>query len=165
MAIAVHPDQISACIVAAWRVRGKARILVIDHRRGVDWLTKRARELAQKYRVPIVHDTNGAVTVEAEALARMRPRPKLLGQTFPNIKTAAALIIKEIEAGRLEHYDQDTLNDAARLAKKRSVGPTAWALGRQLPEHDIIDLEAAAMALRVYDENSNRVALKPSMAA
>ena len=166
MAMAVHPDQISACIVAAWRVRGKARILVLEHRRGnLDWLTKRARELASKYRTPIVHDTNGPVTVEAEALARMRPKPKLLGQSFPNIKTAAALIIKEIEAGRLEHYDQESLNEAARLAKKRPVGPTAWALGRSRSEDDIITLEAAAMALRVYDETSNSGTLKPSMAA
>lgn len=166
MAIAVHPDQISACIVAAWRVRGKPRILVLEHRRGnLDWLTKRARELASKYRTPIVHDTNGPVTVEAEALGRMRPKPKLLGQSFPNVKTAAALIIKEIEAGRLEHYDQEPLNEAARLAKKRSVGPTAWALGRQRSEDDIITLEAAAMALRVYDETVTVAGRTPIMAA
>ena len=165
MAIAAHPDQHTACIVAVWRVRRKARILVLEHSAGVDWLSKRARELAVKYKTPIVHDTNGAVTVEVETLARMRPKPRLLPQTFPNIKTAAALLVKEVDEGRVEHFNQDELTSAIKLAKKRSVGPTAWALGRRNPEDDIICAEAAAMALRVYDETTGRRALMPSAAA
>ncbi|MEO8261643.1 MAG: hypothetical protein ABI566_03650, partial [Pseudolysinimonas sp.] len=43
MAIAVHPNQTSACIVAAWRVRGKARLLVIDYRTTIDWLSRSAQ--------------------------------------------------------------------------------------------------------------------------
>lgn len=165
LVIAAHPDQISGCIVAVWRVRRKARIMVIEHQAGVDWIPKRARELATKYRTPIAHDTNGAITVEVEVLARMRPKPRLLPQTFPNIKTAAALLVKEVEEGRVEHYDQEELNDAIRLAKKRAVGPTAWALGRKLPEDDIICAEAAAIGLRVYDDSQRRPALRPSQAA
>jgi len=165
LVIAAHPDQISGCIVAVWRVRTKARIMVIAHEAGVDWLPKRARELATKYKMPIAHDTNGAVTVEVEVLARMRPKPKLLPQTFQNIKTAAALLVREVEEGRVEHFDQEPLNEAIRLAKKRSVGPTAWALGRKLPDDDIICAEAAAIGLRAYDETQQRSALRPSVAA
>jgi hypothetical protein len=165
MAIAVHPDQQTACIVAVWRVRRKARILVLEHRSGVDWLPKRAKELAVKYKTGIIHDTNGAVTVEVETLARMRPKPKLLPQNFANVKTAAALIVKEVDGERVEHYNQDELTSAIRLAKKRSVGPTAWALGRRNPEDDIICAEAAALALRVYDETASRRSIMPSEAA
>jgi len=166
MAIAVHPDQLSACIVAAWRVRNRARLLVLAYEEGAaDWLPKRARELSTKYRVPIAHDTTGAVTVEVETLARMRPKPRLLPQSFPNIKTAAALLVKEVEQGRVEHYNQEPLTEAIRLAKKRSVGPSAWALGRKNPEDDITCAEAAAIALRVYDDTQQRPALKPSVAA
>ncbi len=149
----VHPEQTSATIVAVWRDdAGRAKVLVLD-RPSVTGLAKRIKTFAAKYpRAPIAHDTNGPVTVEAETIGRMRPKVRLAPQTFPNIKTSAALIIKEIEMGNVDHWDQPTLTEAARIAKKRSVGPTAWALGRVRPEDDIIDLEAIAIALRVFDE-------------
>lgn len=165
MAMVVHPDQLSSAIVAAWRVRGKARLLVLEYFDGTDQVGPRAVELSRKYRVGIAHDNLGAVMVEVEAIARKRPKPKLLPQSFPQIKTAAALLVKEVEAGRVEHYGQDPLTEAIKLAKKRPVGPSAWALGRKLPEDDIICAEGAAIALRVYDDTNTRPALKPSVAA
>lgn len=162
MAVSVHPDQRSAAIVAAWRdVDGLAHLLVLDHRRGVQWLADEALRLSRRYSVPIAHDVQGAVTVETEHLLRQRPRPRLLPQSFPNVKTAAALLVKEVDAGRVRHWGQDALDEAARLARKRSVGPTAWALGRGHAEDDIVCLEAAAMALRVFDDSQHRPALRP----
>jgi hypothetical protein len=161
----VHPEQTCSTIVAAWRDEdGHAKGLVLD-RPSVPALAKRVKLFAQKYpRVPIAHDTNGPVTVEAETIGRMRPKIKLAPQTFPNIKTASALIIKEIEMGNFDHWDQPTLNEAARIAKKRSVGPTAWALGRVRAEDDIIDLEALAIALRQFDDGP-RAAIMPRESA
>lgn len=156
LAMSVHPDQRSAAIVAVWRVEGFAHLLVLDHRRGVSWVADEALRLSRRYSTPIVHDVQGAVSVEVEFLQRQTPRPRLAPQTFPNIKTAAALLIKEIDDGRVRHYDQDPLSEAARLARKRSVGPTAWALGRGDAEDDIVCLEAAAMALRAFDDTPNR---------
>lgn len=152
LAIAVHPDQLSAAIVAVWREKDQAKLLLIDHRNGVNWLAGEAVRLSRKYRTAIVHDTTGPITVEVEAIERERPKPRLAPQSFPNVKTAAALLVKDIKSGKVDHFDQEPMNEAAKLAKKRSVGPTAWALGRKLPEDDIVSLEAAAMGLRVFDE-------------
>jgi len=127
----------------------------------VTWVADEALRLSRKYSTPIVHDVQGAVSVEVEHLNRQRPRPRLAPQTFPNVKTAAALIIKEIEAGHVRHYDQDDMNEAARLVVKRPVGPTAWALGRGDAEDDIVCLEAAAMGLRAYDDGGKRKAIMP----
>lgn len=165
LVIAAHPDQISSCIVAVWRVRRRVKVLVLDHRRGVDWLADEATRLSRKYHTPIIHDTNGPITAVVEAIARKRPKPRLLGQTFPQVKTAAALLINEIDAGRVDHWDQEELTNAARLTKKRSVGPTAWALGRnpKSPGDDIAPMEAAAMGLRVYDDRANRAPIRGSV--
>ena len=157
LVIAVHPSQTSACIVAVWREDGRAKLLELEHWQGrIDKLVPRAAELSRKYRTPIVHDTQGPVTVAAEALARIRPPVKLDPQSFPNIKTAAALLIKEIDNGNVDHFDQEKMTEAAKLTKKRGVGPSSWALGRSDDEHDIIDMEAAAMGLRVFDGMKER---------
>lgn len=157
LAAAVHPDQITACLVAVWRdIDGIACVLVLKHRTGTKWLNAEAKKLSLSYKTPLIHDTKGAVTVNVEEMRNMRPSPKFAPQTFGNIPTAAALIIREIEDGRLRHWNQDSLNEAARSAKKRPLGPTAWALGRGKDEDaDIIDLEAASLALRYYDEKLN----------
>lgn len=162
LVMAVHPDQISASLVAVWRDdEGRAHLGLLDHRRGVQWVAREALKVARKYNVPIVHDTQGAVTVEVEMLQRERPRPKLAPQTFPNVKTAAALLVKEVENGRVVHYDQPEMNNAAALVRKRQVGPTAWALGRAYPQDDIVPIEAAALGLRYFDDERPRPELRP----
>lgn len=157
LVMGVHPEQISASIVAVWRDDAdKAVLLLLDHRRGVDWVAKAAARLSRTYKVPIVHDTLGAVTVEVERLQRMAPRPRLEPQTFPNVKTAAALLVKEFNSGRLVHYNQPEMTNAAVLVRKRPVGPTAWALGRRDQLDDVVPIESAALGLRFYDAKPKR---------
>lgn len=154
MAVAAHPDQQSACIVAAWRDdAGVARLLLLDHQRGIRWLAAKSVSLSRKYSTPIVHDAFGAVLVEVEAMKRARPLPRMLPQNTRQITTAAGLLVKEFEAGNVKHYGQEELDEAARVAIKRRIGTgSAWGFGRAQQIDDIAPLEAAAMALRVYDE-------------
>ncbi|MFC5930210.1 hypothetical protein D6T64_05660 [Cryobacterium melibiosiphilum] len=151
LAIAASPNQAYASIVAAWREDGEARILLLDHRSGVKWLAPRALELARKYKVPVAHDTVGVVLVEVEELQRAKPRPRLQPQTFRNVITAAALLIKEIDTGNLKHYGQTVLDEHAAIVKKRMTGKTSWAFGRTDYDDDISAVEAASLALRAYD--------------
>lgn len=157
LAIAVHPDQTSACVVAVWRVRGKAHIFVQSYDTGVRWLVDEAVKVSRKHKTGIVHDNQGVVTVEVEALARKRPKPKLLPQNTREVVTAAGLLVKEVEGGRVKHYNQEPLNRAATLARKRKIGHSGWGFGRGIPEDDITPIEAAAMALRVYDDTKPEV--------
>ncbi|TFC94568.1 hypothetical protein E3T28_14800 [Cryobacterium sinapicolor] len=149
--ISAAPNQASASIVAAWRENGAGRILLLDHRDGVRWLAPRALELARKYKVPLVYDNFGVILVEVEALQRAKPRPRLEPQTTRQVTTAAGLLVKEIDTGNVGHYGQDDLSEAAAIVKKRKIGPTAWGFGRGEPDDDITSIEAASMALRVYD--------------
>ncbi|KQQ22882.1 hypothetical protein ASF48_07020 [Rathayibacter sp. Leaf299] len=153
MAAAVHPDQTFTAIAIAWRVNGVAHIAVREHRPGVAWLGQsvKANYLATKMATAV--DSQGPITVETEAMLRMRPKPKLIVQTMHNITTAAALLAKEVETKNLVHYKDDVLDSAVRVAGKRNIGDRGkWAFSRgDSPENDITALEAAAMALRQYD--------------
>jgi hypothetical protein len=152
MAMAVHPDQRCASIVAAWREEGLAYIGVLDARPGISWVSERAMQLSREYGVPIVIDSGGAGSVELEFMQRQRPRPKLAPQAWRDVRIAAGAFVKELNKGHVRHYDQDELNDAAKLVVKRKAGGSdGWAFGRRNATDDITPIEAAALALKVYD--------------
>ncbi|PPI28197.1 hypothetical protein C5D44_00210 [Rathayibacter sp. AY1B5] len=153
MAAVVHPNQTYAAVCLAWRVNGVAHVAVREHRPGVSWLggSVKANYLATKMGTAV--DSQGPITVETEAMLRMRPKPKILVQTLHNITTAAALLAKEVENKNLVHYKDDVLDSAVRVTGKRTIGDRGkWAFSRgDSPENDIIALEGVAMALRQYD--------------
>lgn len=160
LAIGVHPDQATACCLAAWRDdAGRAYIGVIDHRRGTRWLPDRAINLSRTYKTPIVHETIGAVLSEVQEIQQSRTKVRLVPQRTKDAITAAALLVKEIDAGNLTHFDQPIMNEAARMVVKRRVGLSgAWAFGPFGRDYsnDITVFETAAMALRYYDEMPKR---------
>lgn len=154
MAIVVHPLQLFSAIVAAWRVEDVAYILVLDHRPGLTWFKPKVKDLARKYpKLPIGHDSQGAVMVEVSALGRTRPRLNLVPRNTANIITAAGLLVKEVDEGNVEHWGQDVLTNAATIARRRDIGEKQWALGRPKGEDeaDIIALEGGSIALELYD--------------
>lgn len=156
LAISASPNQASASIVAAWRVDGRAHVVVLEHRDGVAWLAPQAAELARKYDVPIVHDNFGVVLAETEALRHAKPKVRLAPQTTKQVQTAAALFVKEVDTGNLTHYEQAELTAAVHRARKRKIGASGWAFGRADVNDDIAPIEAASMALRYYDENPRK---------
>lgn len=163
LVMVVHPDGLSAGLVAVWRDdAGVGHVLVLDHRPGSKWVAEEANRLARKYSTEIVHDTVSAVTVEVEWLNRQSPRPKLKPQTWSNVRTAAGLFVKELKAGKIRHYRQDSLTDAAKIVVKRPAGPNSWAFGRRHPDDDIILIEGASMGLRVFDDTPDRPKFKPN---
>lgn len=147
----VAPDQSTACIAAAWRVNDVAYVEIIDHRQGVDWLGPRLVELSRRYRVTIAHDTIGAALAESEWIQRQRPRPRLAPQTMKDVTTGCQVFMKELQGGRLRHFDQTSLNDAAARAAKRPLSENSWAWGRRLSGGDITPLVASTLALRAFD--------------
>ena len=109
------------------------------------------RELAHRYRATIGHDTVGAALVEAEALNRLRPRPRVAPLAYKDLSPGCARFMKELLEGNLRHFDQPSLNEAALKAVKRPLGENGWAWTRRNSGGDITPLVAATMALRTYD--------------
>lgn len=149
--LTVHPDQQSAALVAAWRdENGVAHILVDRHERGTDWV---APVLKTKERTPIAYDDFSPVAqVEVQKATRRTPKPRMEPRKTAFVKRSAALFLDDLNNGRIIHYNQGPLNRAAEVAIRRKVGAFGWAFGRSLAEDDITALEAAALALALYDE-------------
>lgn len=156
LAIAVHQNLGSASIGVAWRDElGRACVGLVDRRAATGWLRDRALQLARKYKQEIVHDSMGAILVEVEQLQRARPRPRMAPQKTADVATAAALLVKELDAGNLRHWNQPDLTLAAEVAVQRQLGNTkAWGFGRPAsdPDADITPLEVVSNALHHYDQ-------------
>ncbi|WP_141932506.1 hypothetical protein [Microbacterium sp. SLBN-146] len=157
-------------IVCVWRDEsGRAHIYLIDHRNGTTWLADAAARKSREYGVPVIFDKkSNTMRAEAEVMARMEPTPDLREQGFDDVTSAAALLVKEINQGNVVHYKQSPLDTAAKIAVRRKTGPASWAFGPPPKEYDSADisaLEAAALALRYYDENPAVESFGPILAA
>ncbi|PRY70204.1 hypothetical protein B0I08_101332 [Glaciihabitans tibetensis] len=162
----VRPDQLSACIVAAWRVDGKAHLLVLSQFAGVDWLYNSIRVLNKRFpRIPVVHDAKGNWNLaEVEKLQRARPRPRMEPQTWPQVTTAAATLKRDLDTGNVVHYQQDELIEAVKKVVKRGTATSAfWAFGMADQTDNVGAVVAASLALRSYDQIKPRVPVTPIM--
>ena len=157
VAVAVHPDLKCASMVAAWRDdEGRAVLLLIDNKRGVEWARTAATTFARKYKTRITYDSASPVLARfATGWERLKnPKPRLNPLGFMDVKKSAMLIVDEVDRGRVLHYRQPELDDAAKKVVKRKAGVNGWALGRdpKSPDDDITPIEAGALALLAYDE-------------
>ncbi len=140
LAFAVHPDGISASIIAAWRNEdGKAVPGLLEHRRGIEWVAAALVKISRKYTVPITYDSGSQqAALVVELLNRAKPRPKLDPRLFADVKKSASLVVDEVERGNVEHYRQPELDQAVQVTVRRGTKlSTAWALGRSEPNDDI----------------------------
>lgn len=158
LGVVAHPDQLISSIVAAWRDdEGRAVLLLLENKRGVEWLRKATPAYARKYNRAITYDSASPVLARfATGWERLRnPRPRLRPLGFMDVKKAATLIVDEVERGRVLHYRQPELDEAAKKVVKRKAGVNGWALGRdpKAPEDDITPIEAGALALLAFDEH------------
>ncbi len=154
LAYGMDRDGRHAAVIAAWRDDdGRAHLLNLLHRTGTDWVAEFVYEKATRLKVPVGYDTvNPYARSEADKLERAKPRVKLHPQTTREVATAAALIVDDAANGRVRHYRQKSLDDAVTKAVKRGFRQSMnWGIGPSHPEDDVSALEAAALALRLYD--------------
>jgi hypothetical protein len=151
-ALAVAATEQSGSIVAAWREDGEARLLVLDGRAGRAWLPTAARDLARRYRVPVVVDPRASMVMAdvAQRLEQLRPAPRVERQDYEAVAAAHERMVEEIRGGRVRHFGQDVLTGAALAVRKVQMGGK-WKFGRQSEDFDITAMQAATLALRFYD--------------
>lgn len=152
MAFGVGHGGAFSCMAVAWRDDdGRAVVALAEYEHGQAWLPARVNEYAERHaRVPIAHDSKGAVMVEAEKVRQERPRTTLQPQTWPQVQTSAMLLVREVHRGNLVHYGQAQLTDAALVASRRGE-ESAFAFGRPNADATIVAIEAASLARRLYD--------------
>jgi hypothetical protein len=151
-ALAVAATETHASIVAAWREEGEGRLLVLAHRPRRSWLPAAARDIARRYRMPIVVDPKSSPIMAdvKQRLEQLRPAPRIEEQTYEDVAAAHERIVEDILEGRVRHYGQDPLTGAFLAVQRQQMG-ARWKFGRATDEDDITSAQAATLALRYYD--------------
>lgn len=162
LAFEAELDGSGAAVVAAWRVRGRAHLLVLDARPGTSWVDSVVLPLSRRHRVPIGYDAHGAALDVADRLARARPAPTLQGLRLTEYVAACAALAADVVDSNLRHARQPDLDGAVTSAARRRIGDAGWGWGRRASSGPIAALVAATVALRVYDELPARTG-KPTM--
>jgi hypothetical protein len=158
-ALGVAASDDSAAIVAAWRdEHGQARIVQLDGRAGRAWLPSAARDLARRYRVPVVLDprSNTIMADVKQALEQLRPAPRLEVQDYESVAAAHERMKLEVERGTVSHYGQQSLTDAFLAVKRVQMG-AKWKFASMKEGIDITPAQAATLALRYYDSQPRAV--------
>jgi hypothetical protein len=154
-ALGVAASEDNASIVAAWRdSHGEARLVLLDHREGRAWLPAVARDLARRYRVPVVLDPRASQVMAdvKQRLEQLRPAPRVEVQTYEDVAAAHERILQEIDNATVRHYGQESMTTAFLRVKRTQMG-AKWKFGRINDADDITPAQAAILALRYYDAN------------
>jgi hypothetical protein len=151
-ALAVAATDSHAAIVAAWREQGEGRLLVIKHGEGRDWLPSAARDLAKRYRVPVVIDPQSSQVMQdvKQRLEQLRPMARMEIQRYEDVAAAHERMKLEIEQARVRHFGQEVLTEALLKVRRQQMGGR-WKFGRAGDEDDITAAQAATLALRYFD--------------
>jgi hypothetical protein len=156
-------NGLAASISAGWvdPVTGKHRIQLIDHRRGVRWLTEELARAAGKFpRVKIAYDPigqNAAVAMELQRVPKFRVA-QLKPLNLREMSAGAALIAQGLDAETLEISEDPDLRRHAENATWRDSGDNRL-FGRR-GGADISGMIAGAEALHTAVQTRPRQRLR-----
>ncbi|HEX6458794.1 MAG TPA: terminase family protein [Thermoleophilaceae bacterium] len=139
---ASHTGEISvgACWVEDTSAHVEEVWAGVDDAACVEWVVQRAGR-----RMPVVIDGQSPA-------ARMVPALKARGVkvhigSAADMAKGCGLLTSDVEAGRLTHADQESVNDAREGARKRAIGTAGgWGYDRSNPSVNIAPLVAVTLA-------------------
>lgn len=148
---AVGVDGMDTAITATAVLGAGVKVTeVIEHRPGIAWAPARMRELSAAWSAPFVVDRFGPSADLADRADRAGV--ELLDVRVAQMAAAASELYAGVvhrgpDGGRLPpvwlHRPHPSLDEAAELAAKRSIGDGAWTWGRRASAGSIACLEAA----------------------
>jgi hypothetical protein len=147
IAIDISWDRARAAIVACSRVGDYLPIEVIEAKEGVEWLTDRTIEIAERHRCPVVVDTGGPAA--AMHLILENNGIEVIPFAAKDVAMAAGSFYDNVRNKRICHLDDYRLNDAIKGATKRPIGER-WGFNRK-GNVDISPLVAASFAAWAVD--------------
>lgn len=144
-AIDMTPERSHAAIAVAGVWRGGTHVEVVDHRPGVGWVVKRAKELHAKHQPHCwVVDAGGPAGSLIKDLAEELD-VTIVSPKVREIGAACGQFYDAVTGQSLSHLDQAPLATALAGAQMRPLGD-AWAWARRGVGVDISPLVAATLA-------------------
>lgn len=139
---ASHAREIS--VGACWLEESSAHVeevwAGVDEPAAVEWIVARAGR-----RIPVIIDAKSTASSMIPAL-RAR-RVKVLTGNENDMARGCGLFVSDLEAGRLTHFDQESVNEAREGARKRAIGKAGgWGYDRTDESVNIAPLVAVTLA-------------------
>ena len=147
IALDISWDRARASIVAASSEGPYIPVEVIEAKEGVDWLTDRVIEVAERWNCPVVVDTAGPAA--AMHLILENRGIEVIPFAARDVANAAGSFYDNVRAQRIAHRGDWRLNDAVRGATKRPIGER-WGFNRK-GNVDISPLVSASFAVYAVD--------------
>jgi hypothetical protein len=147
LAIDISWDRQRASIVAASGEGPYIPVEVIESKEGVDWLTDRIIDIAERWRCPVVVDTAGPAA--AMHLILESRGIEVIPFAAKDVAMAAGSFYDNVRNQRICHRGDWRLNDAVRGATKRPIGER-WGFNRK-GNVDISPLVSASFAVFAID--------------
>jgi hypothetical protein len=147
IAIDISWDRARASIVAASGEGPYIPVEVIESREGVDWLTDRVIEVAERARCPVIVDTAGPAA--AMHLILENHGIQVIPYAAKDVALSAGSFYDNVRNKRICHRGDWRLNDAVRGATKRPIGER-WGFNRK-GNVDISPLVSASFAVWAID--------------
>lgn len=150
LAVDGRPDGSSAAVVAAGRdpETGRIGVEVVDMRPdGVEWVSDRVVELAERHRAHVVVASAGPLAWTIPGLRRAGVR--LLTASSSEVLSAAAVFAAGVASGNVGHASDPRLDEAVEAAVRRRSGDR-WAFDRACPT-DLSPLIAASLGVWTID--------------
>lgn len=153
IAVAVSMDLRHAAVVAAGLgMDGVTHLRPLQYGPGITWLVSRAKDLRERYGVPVVVDGRGPAAVLIPQL-ELALGDGLVVASTDDVLNACAAIFTAAQDHIVRHADYPELNDAVSSAIQRPVGKR-WAWGRKTATSDVCALEAATLAFWLASSSS-----------
>lgn len=137
-----HDREIS--VGACWLEDASAHVEEVwaglDEPAAVEWVVARAGR-----RIPVMIDAKSPASSMIPALKARKV--KVLTGNENDMARGCGLVASDVEAGRLTHADQESVNDAREGARKRAIGTAGgWGYDRKDPTVKIHPLVAVTLA-------------------
>jgi hypothetical protein len=152
LAFEVALDGSYGAVVGSWRDGdGRAWWELLALRSGAGWLPIFLADLARRRHLTISYDAIGQNLGVAEALTRVRPRPRLDPLNTRQMIAVCPAVFDELHSGRILHVEQPDLTSAIDAAAKRYLRDGGWVWNREAGGPPIAPLIAGTVALAAYD--------------
>lgn len=112
----------------------------VDEPAAVEWVAEHAGR-----RIPVVIDSMSPAASMIPALKARKVR--VITGSAGDMAKACGLLVSDLEAGRLTHADQESVNDAREGARKRAIGTAGgWGYDRKDPSVQIHPIVSVTLA-------------------
>jgi hypothetical protein len=129
----------------------------VDEPAAVEWVASRAGR-----RIPVLIDAKSPASSMIPALKARKV--KVLTGNENDMARGCGLIVSDLEAGRLTHADQESVNDAREGARKRAIGTAGgWGYDRKDPTvriHPIVAVTLARVAAAISEKPTSATSVR-----